>query len=430
MEYWQLLTDIWDNDVARVFSIAIVVILALSLLGLRSSGKLAALSQHGVALCTTLGVLGTFTGIFLGLLQFDVAEIDASVPELLAGLKIAFSTSIVGLGSAILLRAVRPFIPARSETTTETTPEAIHQTLHEINNTIIQTPSRQTEALTQVRNAISDASDSNLVTHTQKLQTAVEDGNRQLITEFKQFSETMTESNSRALIEALEQVIRDFNSQLSEQFGENFKELNQAVGALLDWQEKYKEHVEIMQGRIEAAVTALQGSETALASITAHTTQIPEALGKLQSLLDALTAATGTLQNSLDGLGHETEVLNAHLKAVADLRQRALEAFPTIESNIGLLTASLTNTIDAHTETINKSANSMQQQHQDHLRKSQDLINQHFDAFDQQMQDEMRRSIEVMSRQLASLSEKFATDYTPLTQRLREILDAVPRRTS
>ncbi len=211
MESWQLLADIWDNDVARAFSIAIVVILALSLLGLRSLGALAAFSQHGTTLCTTLGVLGTFTGIFLGLLQFDVAEIDASVPELLAGLKIAFSTSIVGLGAAVLLRAIRSFVPTRSEGATETTPEAIHQTLREINNSITQASRNQAEALTQVRSAISDDTDSSLVTQTQKLRIAVEDGNLQLIEQFKQFAERMAENNSRALIEALEQVIRDFN---------------------------------------------------------------------------------------------------------------------------------------------------------------------------------------------------------------------------
>jgi len=35
----------------------------------------------------TLGILGTFIGIFIGLWNFDVADITASVPSLLEGMK-------------------------------------------------------------------------------------------------------------------------------------------------------------------------------------------------------------------------------------------------------------------------------------------------------------------------------------------------------
>ena len=46
---------------------------------------------------TTIGVLGTFIGIFLGLKEFDVTNITDSIPNLLEGLKYAFQTSIFGI---------------------------------------------------------------------------------------------------------------------------------------------------------------------------------------------------------------------------------------------------------------------------------------------------------------------------------------------
>lgn len=237
----------------------------------------------------------------------------------------------------------------------------------------------------------------------------------------------LAENNSRALIEALEQVIRDFNAQLNEQFGENFKELNRAVGALLEWQERYKIHVETMEERIEAAVNALQTSEVALRAIAAHAARVPDALAELHTLLTGFTAVVEALQKLLRDQGTATEELNTHLKAVADLRDRALEAFPRIEDNIEMLTANLKSTIDTHTNTINSSAANMQQQHQQSLRNTQELIEQQFREFDQQMEQVMTRSIELMGQQLASLSEKFAQDYTPLTDKLRALLDALER---
>lgn len=56
---------------------------------------------------STLGVFGTFIGITLGLLDFNTAELDTSIPGLLDGMKTAFFTSLAGmLGSLILSRTV------------------------------------------------------------------------------------------------------------------------------------------------------------------------------------------------------------------------------------------------------------------------------------------------------------------------------------
>ncbi|WP_279459887.1 MotA/TolQ/ExbB proton channel family protein [Actinobacillus delphinicola] len=52
---------------------------------------------------TTLGLLGTFVGIYLGLRSFDVHNITESIPHLLTGLKTAFSTSILGIFLSILV---------------------------------------------------------------------------------------------------------------------------------------------------------------------------------------------------------------------------------------------------------------------------------------------------------------------------------------
>lgn len=59
------------------------------------------------SLVSTLGVLGTFLGITIGLRNFDTKDLDNSIPLLLAGLKTAFFTSIAGMiGSLILSKVV------------------------------------------------------------------------------------------------------------------------------------------------------------------------------------------------------------------------------------------------------------------------------------------------------------------------------------
>ena len=65
---------------------------------------------------STLGVLGTFWGITVGLLDFDSKNLEASIPELLDGLKTAFFTSLAGMiGSLVLSRIVSSYYDKQDE---------------------------------------------------------------------------------------------------------------------------------------------------------------------------------------------------------------------------------------------------------------------------------------------------------------------------
>lgn len=73
-------------------------------------GKPQSLSKHKrnvnsiSQILSTLGVIGTFAGITIGLRAFNVNDINASIPFLLDGLKTAFYTSLAGMISSLILR--------------------------------------------------------------------------------------------------------------------------------------------------------------------------------------------------------------------------------------------------------------------------------------------------------------------------------------
>ena len=97
-----------------IFSAAIVVIAGviayLYVRNIKDSNSLIAKRRWIESLPTlisSLGVLGTFAGITIGLVYFDPNNLDESIPKLLGGLKTAFFTSLAGmLGSMILSRKV------------------------------------------------------------------------------------------------------------------------------------------------------------------------------------------------------------------------------------------------------------------------------------------------------------------------------------
>ena len=61
-------------------------------------------AAFGPTILTTTGILATFVGIAVGLSKFDTSNIQASVPDLLSGLKTAFWGSVAGVGAALSLK--------------------------------------------------------------------------------------------------------------------------------------------------------------------------------------------------------------------------------------------------------------------------------------------------------------------------------------
>src|SRR5690606_38022423 len=106
-----------DQDlITEVFVIAILAAFLFAV-GLAVARRARRFVAYAPALLTTLGILGTFTGIFCGLLNFDTAHIDTSIPALLAGMKMAFLTSVLGIAATVLFKIIESLLPVPREVT-------------------------------------------------------------------------------------------------------------------------------------------------------------------------------------------------------------------------------------------------------------------------------------------------------------------------
>ncbi len=502
-EIGAIYASIIENPLALAFCVIIAVVFGIGLLmlvstrafGLRRGTKAVSIIPSMLA---TLGVLGTFTGILLGLLDFNVDAIDDSIPRLLGGLTVAFSTSIVGMGAALIFRVLDVLLPGRRQAGKATADDLrfILEQIREENRisaasvinamsmdgaivSALEAGRAQTErqsvllgeGIADLRKAVSSDADSSLVTQLQKLRSTIQDGQSDLIREFREFARHMTENTNKVLIEALQNVIRDFNDKITEQFGDNFKELNRAVGALLEWQENYKDFVERTETRVAATLEALESSERAIGSVKEHTAAIP--------------AAMALLTPPLMTLNEQSSTLASHLDAVGGLREKALEAFPVVEENLRKITDDLGNHVTSavtstgealekqraanedlssrcaelsadssrlqktfsteleralgkmaeetnaafasHSQTIEQTTAEIQRQVSEAWKRTEDSINGRMETLDNEIQQELQRTLSVMGSNLASISEKFVSDYTPLTERLRDVVQIASR---
>jgi len=130
-------------------------------------------------------------------------------------------------------------------------------------------------SLSSIQKALTGDGETTLLTQLIRLRTGFSDklddlqdtlraSLEKLAISFDNFAQTMTENDSSALIEALEEVMRDFNSKINEQFGDNFKQLNEAVGQILVWQEQYQSQMTQLAEEFSIAAASIDSSKQSL----------------------------------------------------------------------------------------------------------------------------------------------------------------------
>jgi hypothetical protein len=297
---------------------------------------------------TTLGVLGTFLGIFFGLLDFDVKEITGSIPKLLEGMKTAFLSSIIGIALSLIVGKLSQIVWGKAE---ESSPPKVNSeiavlnnianTLNEIRSITINNHSRLTTNLWENENSIgaqvkalalqfTDLSNSSnnqldmikgldksiikteksMVKHLSMLNegqdvarkeakkgredlTVTLEENKSFLSEkFDDFSVLLAKNNTEALVEVMKTATTQFNDQMSalieKLVQENFAELNNSVQSLNTWQTENKEMIISLTGQFKQVSEDFGVTSKTLQIITENTSTLTDKNSNLVSLITEL----------------------------------------------------------------------------------------------------------------------------------------------
>lgn len=318
------ITSIGAGLLTEIFIAVLVVVFGMAIVWKRGNQH-HGFTQYAPTLLTTLGILGTFTGIVAGLLDFDVKNIDGSIESLLAGMKTAFLTSLVGMLLALIYKVLITigWLSVKDDSVIDEDSIGIAELYGVMKD--------QRDGIVSLKEAIGSGDESSLTGQMKLLRSDTNDNfklhqksfgefEERLWIKLQDFADMLSKSATEQVIEALKQVIVDFNNNLTEQFGENFKQLNEAVFKLVEWQEKYKEQIAQMVDQYAQGVTAIDHTQTAVTSISEDAQKIPESMAMLRTVLKVNQ--------------HQVEELDRHLEAFAQVRDRAVEAVPQIQEQI------------------------------------------------------------------------------------------------
>ena len=243
-------------------------------------------------IASTIGVLGTFVGISIGLWNFNPNDITSSVPLLLSGMKIAFATSIIGMTAAILMKYIA--LKNEDEENIDDIMELFNTMIAEsrnVNSTLIENQ-KQTE---NVLNEVSEI----WASHQENL-----------IVELK--SEILNLNNNT--ISKQEELLCEFKK-----LGECFTLLNSGVNDLLTWQENYKETIEITTKELETVIQTIHNADESIESISKNSSLIKENNENLSEVLKEINKTQNVIIESN--------------KSIIEISNTAKESIPQINEH-------------------------------------------------------------------------------------------------
>ena len=396
-----------------VLSIICITFLYSTLTYLNSGeAKAARFARTTPSILVSIGIFGTFLGIFLALLDFDVDNINESIPALLEGLKFAFATSIEGLFFGLVFRTIVLLKPKKISKEKEDA---------DVTDLLAK--------MTEVKDALTSENETSVVTQIQKFRTDTNDNFKNLKNSFDDFAKQMSENNMKALIEAIQKVMEDFNAKINDQLGESFKELSNSVENLVEWQKIYKEQLEEVHKNLKVSTDNIEKTSESLNSISESMKTIPDNTEKMKEIIY-------TVQNQIENL-------NDQLSAFSEMRTKAIDAMPKIEKNLDEMTSVLNEKVTSIVDQVSISSEKLDSAIQNQLKNVDEMIKNMSDAqkealkeindtllsqikgLDESMEKEVTRIIELMGTKLSSLSEKFVNDYTPLTNNLSNLINSL-----
>ena len=213
----------------------------------------------------SLGLFGTFFGIFFGLLDFDTDDIEKGVPRLLEGLKIAFFTSLVGILCSIVLGIKQKLHPSSridSKTVKDYLKELVDlhgdkskelgKCIEELGNKIVEAQKASTEEIVERIRAVGND---------------ILDKQEEFNIALKGTVDTIHVRATDQIIDALNEIVTDFNGKLKEEFGKNFARLDDACENLVAWQESHIKDLESAITELRTLGSASKSTRDALGQI-------------------------------------------------------------------------------------------------------------------------------------------------------------------
>lgn len=348
----------------------------------------------------TIGVLGTFWGITLGLTGFNENNISQSIPVLLDGMKTAFLTSLVGMTCSIFLK----IIFANEDDKQKDASDDPIECLRNIESSIVS--------------CFKSDEEYSLVSQVKLIRQELIDGRRETKETFENFAEQFSQMASESLVDELTKVVDKFNVMLNDLVSESFKELTQSTINLNLWQQEYAETIKENQENLQFVTENLNKIMISLQGLGEEIEGTATQLESMDKHLSGITLSTTSLEQLSTQVANQSERLEMTLAKIKNVGEKAETVLPAITTQ----TNAIIKEIESSSHEIQNFVNETSQQLQNNSSELNEHSKRYLKSIEESLEKELTKSLESFVGALSSLSNKFAQDYSPLTDKLRKVV--------
>lgn len=199
------------------------------------------------------------------------------------------------------------------------------------------------------------------------------------------FIQKLQEEVVNGLSDALQGLVSNLEEIVSDQLGQAFRELNSSIIGLNEWVLEYRKEVSTLT---EAYKSNLIGMDD------------------FREKVDGILTALRPLPEYMAGIDETLKKVNMPLQDFADLGTRARDAVTQIETNLTKSSELSQNVSESQTKMSDLS----------------EALKKNNDDLEKLISNTTKEHLESFAKKLASISEKFAQDYTPIAEKLNEVL--------
>ncbi|MCR6584406.1 hypothetical protein CINS5906_02360 [Campylobacter insulaenigrae] len=389
--------------------------------------KRKSLHKSATSLLITIGICFTFYGISKGLANFDANNIEENLPQLIDGIKTAFLVSVEAVFFAILLKIIALFLEKPFSDKENIEDDIGIEDIVALQKENLKINQENLNSFSQLLNAVKETNDNIKLLRMDNKQGFVDMKNS-----FENFSKTMAENNSKAFIQALEEVIKDFNNKITEQFGDNFKQLNLAVGALLNWQENYKSYIEKSESNMENLFSSLDKAIKDYSIVVDNSERFFNYAQSFENILKDILNQKIQMQNSIESLDKFLEKIqnstSSLIKEINDYKEQSLNIMENI-SKLSLnleesyvkagekLIADMSEYVGKFSTELSNYNEKINTQLIEGLNNASTSINSQIKTLDQELENVLKN----LGSNLASISSKFVDDYNSIISNLSSL---------
>lgn len=401
-----------------VFAIAIAIITTVGVI-LAIKNRADNCKRFMPSLAVSLGIFGTFWGIFIGLSGFDTSNISQSIPVMLDGMKTAFITSILGMFASITLKTLYAILEDKNNNASSDPHKCLQNIELGVNNT-----ASNIDAIYQlIDKCFKSDEEYSLISQVKLIRLEMVDSRNELKASFDEFASKFSKMASESLVEELKKVVDKFNVMLSDLVSQSFQDLKDSTERLNAWQASYKEELSQNHENLKETLNQLSTLNDTYSQSLIKIQQLNYEIDLISKSLHEIASDGNDIAKQSKILAEQNELLETSIQAIKEAGKKASNLVPVLNSKLSEIFEDIHNFNLKINEFVKNITTQINESSEEITRLSREQIS----SIEKSLETELTKSLDSFAGAMVALSSKFTSDYTPLTDKLRDIINIAQR---